>query len=111
MGGAEITYTSVVVLGELFAGFKRGKREAENIEILNRFLGKISVVVTNVTRDTAIIYGELKNNLAKRGTPIPTNDIWIAAQAVETGSVLISFDKHFLKIPGLRIWDGLKFKN
>jgi tRNA(fMet)-specific endonuclease VapC len=43
----------------------------------------------------------------KSGTPIPINDAWIAAHALETGSVLVTFDEHFTAVPGLRLWDEL----
>jgi len=48
--------------------------------------------------------GHLKDNLRKLGTPIPINDVWIAAHALETGSVLVTYDDHFSRIPGLRLW-------
>ena len=105
---AEIVYLSSVVLGELYAGFYGGNQYNKNQEILKRFISKSSVRILIVGMETAKIFGEIKNELKKRGTPIPINDIWIAASTVETGAVLISYDKHFLKIPGLRTWYHLK---
>ena len=49
--------------------------------------------------------GNEKNDLMSKGTPIPINDIWIAANCIETGSVLISYNKHFQKIPSVRLWN------
>ena len=108
MERADKVFLPVVVLGELLAGFKGGSKEKINRDVLEKFLLKTSVEVLDIGRETAEVYGEVKNDLSKRGTPIPTNDLWIASQTIETGSVLITYDKHFLKIPGLRIWDRLK---
>lgn len=101
---SERVFVSIFVLGELFTGFKGGKKEKENRKILNDFLSKSSVRLIDATRETAEIFSEIKNKLRLTGTPVPINDIWIAAHVIETGSVLITFDKHFIKIAGLRIW-------
>jgi tRNA(fMet)-specific endonuclease VapC len=105
LGAAEIVYMSVFVLGELHAGFAGGSKERENKEILHRFLLKPTVKILNATSETAEVFGLLKSNLRKAGTPIPINDIWIASHGVETGSTIITYDKHFKKIAGLRLWD------
>ncbi|MCP4151118.1 MAG: type II toxin-antitoxin system VapC family toxin [bacterium] len=52
-------------------------------------------------RDTADFYAQIFNNLKRKGTPIPTNDIWIAASAMQNGLALFSLDNHFLHIDGL----------
>jgi tRNA(fMet)-specific endonuclease VapC len=57
-----------------------------------------------LTLETAEIFGEIKDRLRRAGAPIPVNDLWLAAQAVETGSVLVTYDKHFSQVPGLRLW-------
>jgi len=101
---AEIVFLSVFVLGELFAGFKGGSREAANRELLERFLKKPTVQVLNAIAETASVFGQLKAALKKAGTPLPINDVWIAAHAVETGAILVSYDSHFEKIIGLKIW-------
>lgn len=105
---AQSIYISVVVMGELLAAFKGGQYSSKNKERLERFLDKVIVSILDVGQETAKIYGEVKYYLDKKGTPIPANDLWIASQAIETGAVLITYDKHFLKIPGLRIWEMLK---
>lgn len=102
----DIIYMSVIVLAELFTGFKGGKKESWNREILDKFLKKATVSVLDVSRETAEIFSEIKNNLKKSGNPIPINDLWIASHVIETGSVLITDDEHFRKIPGLRLWDN-----
>ena len=105
LGSAERVYVSVFVMGELFAGFRGGHREAENRNLLKRFLAKPTVQVLMATPETAEVFGWLKNKLRQAGTPIPINDLWIAAHAVETGSVLITGDRHFASVPGLRLLD------
>jgi tRNA(fMet)-specific endonuclease VapC len=102
---ARVVLMSVIVIGELHAGFRGGLKQSQNNELLQKFLKKSSVEIINVTIETAEIFGMVKDNLKKAGTPLPINDIWIAAQAIEMGSILISFDSHFHKIPGLRIWN------
>jgi predicted nucleic acid-binding protein len=49
----------------------------------------------------------IKSSLKKAGQPLPLNDVWIAAHALETGSVLVTYDSHFSDVPGLRTWEGL----
>jgi len=105
LGQAEIVYMSVFVMGELYAGFRAGKREKENKQILERFLIKSTVSVLEASKDTAEIFGMVKDSLKRTGHPIPVNDVWIGAHALETGSVLLTFDRHFAFIPGLRLWD------
>ncbi|MFQ6070828.1 MAG: type II toxin-antitoxin system VapC family toxin [Candidatus Aminicenantales bacterium] len=104
---ADCVYMSIFVLGELFAGFKAGEKEKQNRLILERFLQKSTVQVYEATKDTAEIFGLVKDSLRKSGHPIPINDIWIAAHTLETGSILITYDTHFTPVPGLRIWDEL----
>lgn len=105
---ADIVYVSVIVLGELYHGFLKGKLLNKNEAALNRFLKKSSVRIVNVSFNTAKIYSEVKNKIWKSGVPVPTDDIWIAAQTIETNSTLITYDKHFLKIPDVKLWKPLK---
>lgn len=102
---ASFIYFSVVVLGELLAAFKNGVHEAKNKRLLEKFTLKPSVTVIPVTEETADIYAQVVHLLKKQGTPIPVNDVWIAAHTIETGAKLITYDAHFSKIPGVRIWD------
>ncbi len=104
LDGAEKIYMSVVVLGELYAGFKGGSRERNNKSLLERFLVKPTVLTHDVTHETALIFGHLKDSLKRLGRPIPINDVWIAASAMETGAILVSYDRHFSALPGLRVW-------
>lgn len=105
MSNVDRVYLSVIVLGELYSGFRGGKKYLQNTEILQKFLSKPTVEVQQVTDETSEIFGQTKHILKQAGTPIPINDVWIASQTIETGSVLVTFDSHFAKIPGLRIWD------
>lgn len=104
LASADTVYMSVFVLGELFAGFRGGIRESENRNILKQFLEKPTVKILMASPETAEIFGWIKHQLKNAGTPIPINDVWIAAHAVETGSTLITFDSHFDSIPALRLW-------
>ena len=105
IGTAETVYMSIFVLGERHAGFAGGTNERGNKDTLNRFLLKPSVKILNATSETAEVFGVLKQDLKKAGTPLPINDVWIAAHALETGSILITYDGHFKKIAGMRRWD------
>jgi tRNA(fMet)-specific endonuclease VapC len=107
LAGAGLVYMSVVVLGELYAGFRQGSMEKENRQTLETFLGKPAVRVLEATRETADYFGLIKSSLKKAGQPLPANDIWIAAHALETGSVLVTYDVHFKVVPGLRAWPEL----
>lgn len=98
---------SVVTVGELLYGFKKGSREESNTDDLNDFLGNKKVQLLQITLKTAAIYSIVKYHLRRKGTPIPDNDIWIAASALETKSTLITYDRHFLKIGGLKYWKEL----
>ena len=91
----------IIVLGELMAGFETGTRKAENIASLEKFLTLQGVEIAYLNRETTERYGVLYKILRTQGTPIPTNDIWIAAISMETGSRLISYDEHFNNVPGL----------
>ena len=101
---AETVAMSVIVLGELHAGFRGGSRRAENEKILADFLGRPGVSTLLLSAETAQVFGEVKDGLKRAGTPIPINDVWLAAQAIETGSVLVTLDAHFRRVPGLRLW-------
>jgi tRNA(fMet)-specific endonuclease VapC len=100
---ADTVYLSVFVLGELYAGFIGGSRETENRNLLQRFMEKSTVQLLVATQETASIFAYVKHQLKKSGQPIPINDVWIAAHTLETGSVLITFDRHFSNVQGLRI--------
>lgn len=89
------------VLGELHAGFELGSRRETNRRQLGEFFALPGVETIPVTTDIAERYGILIGQLTRQGTPLPTNDIWIAAAALETGTRLVTYDPHFRHIHGL----------
>lgn len=98
---ADVVFIPAVVIGELEAGFRTGSRYLENRRVLEEFLLEPYVRVIDVTMDVARRYGEIFAELRRAGTPIPVNDIWIAAATVASGTHLVTFDTDFSKIPGL----------
>ena len=92
---------SPIAIGELMAGFRHGSRFRENMSALDRFLGKDVVRLIPVAEVTADRYSRMAFQLRRQGTPIPSNDIWIAAQAMEHGAELLTSDLHFERISGL----------
>ena len=92
-------------MGESLAGFRGGSKFEQNRRTLRDFLARPTVVFLGASAETSEVFGQLKDTLRKQGTPIPINDIWIAAHAVETGSVLVTYDDHFSRISGLRLWN------
>jgi tRNA(fMet)-specific endonuclease VapC len=107
LSDAESVYMSIFVIGELLTGFKGGAKETRNRNILEEFLGKSTVRILSATMDTAEFFSSIKNELRRAGAPIPINDVWIAAHAMETGSMLVTFDLHFRHVNGLLVWNGI----
>lgn len=103
---ADAVLLSAVVLGELLFGFRNGARYDENRAQLDAFLSRRFVQTLEITLDSAERFGLIAAQLRRRGTPIPTNDVWIAAHAMESGSQLLSFDRHFDAVDGL-LWRRL----
>lgn len=97
---------SMVVVGELLFGFRNGDQYDRNAKELDELLASDRVGVLPVTRTTADRFGRIAAALRKAGTPIPSNDIWIAAHVFESSSELITFDAHFGAVPGL-VWNHL----
>ena len=98
IGTARWIGVPTVVLGELRTGFLMGGQAARNEDELRRFLRHPLVEVLDVDDDAARIYAEIMVALRKAGTPVPTNDVWVAALAVREGAVVITYDEHFLLI-------------
>lgn len=95
-------YLNSIVLGELLGGFAAGTREAQHRAELSRFLDSPRVEILPVTGETADSYALIYAGLRRRGQPIPSNDLWIAASALEHGAALLTRDAHFSQIDGLR---------
>ena len=98
---AENILFSPVVLGELMFGFRNGTRFKENMADLNKFLVHESVSLVEIGKITSDRYSRIAAQLKGQGAPIPSNDIWIAAQNMEHGAELITYDQHFKRIDGL----------
>ncbi len=93
----------LIVLGEVRAGFAAGNRESTNAANLQRFLASPRVSVLAPDDQTTHYYAQLHRQLRDDGRPIPTNDLWIAALAVQHDLVLCTSDRHFRQIPQLVI--------
>jgi tRNA(fMet)-specific endonuclease VapC len=87
LSNADEVFMSVIILGKLFAGF----------------LDTPVVNIVPISEETSKIFGEIKHTLKTTETPIPINDIWIAAQCIEIGAILISNNNHFTLIPQVRL--------
>ena len=98
---AELILFSPVVLGELMFGFRNGTRFKKNMADLNRFLEHEAVELVRIGKTTSDRYSRIATQLKQKGTPIPTNDIWIAAQTMEHGAELLTSVRHFEGIDGL----------
>ena len=101
---AERLAINTTVLGELLAGFSQGTQEDRNREELAEFLDSPPVRVMPLSERTAEYYAVVYRNLKKKGRPIPTNDMWIAATALEHGLALLTLDRHFHEVENL--WVG-----
>lgn len=97
----ECIVISPIVIGELLAGFDGGNKVQQNRTELQKFLESSRVTVFPLTLDTSHFFSQIHCSLKNKGKPIPTNDLWIAAQAMEHGCVVCTYDKHFSFIEGL----------
>lgn len=87
-----------IVLGELHQGFLRGEQRRRNEQELEAFLRFPVVEELRVDHDVARIYAEIVQLLRAKGTPIPTNDAWVAATAARAGVPVIAYDEHFAAV-------------
>ena len=87
-----------IVLGELKVGFRLGTQRAENEERLRQFIQEPVVAILNVDDEAASHYADIVVELRRSGTPLPTNDIWIAALAAREGATVVTADGHFAYI-------------
>ena len=93
----------LIVLAEIKAGFYGGTQQHRNEILLRKLLAKATVGVLLPSRETAEHYARLFVQLKRAGTPVPDNDLWIAALALEHDLILITRDQHFERIPQLLI--------
>lgn len=101
IAAADVVLLPTIVLGELEAAFRLGRRTADNRAKLEEFLHEDFVGVLPVSSDVARRYGEIFVELRAAGTPIPVNDIWIAAATIDAGAELVTFDSDFDRIDRL----------
>ena len=97
----EEVFIPSIVLGELYFGARKSRRVKENLARINEFA--VSNVVLGCDTETARYYGEIKNALREKGRPIPENDVWVAAIALQYDLTLISRDAHFGEIDHLKV--------
>ena len=106
LGRADRVLLPTPVLGEFVAGLDATRRGRAARAALARFLAIATVETVTLTAETAECYGTILRQLRKAGTPIPTNDVWIAALALEHGAALVTDDAHFRRVANLRILPG-----
>lgn len=98
---AEYIGVNIVVLGELLSGFKGGSKEVKNRKELEQFLDSPRVNLIELDEETAEFYAMVYWDIKRKGSPIPTNDLWVAASAMRHGLALFTYDEHFDYIDGL----------
>jgi tRNA(fMet)-specific endonuclease VapC len=98
---ADKVYIPIIVVGELYYGASFSTHVKKNIEDIKKITSWYEVI--SLDKKTTAIYGDIKGLLRKKGRPIPENDIWIAAIAIQYGLVLITRDRHFNEIEGIEI--------
>ena len=96
---ADEIFLNPIILGELLAGFATGRSGKKNTSLLQEFLSSPRVNIIDINEETAERYATITNYLRKEGTPIPTNDIWIASSAMQYGLKVLTTDRHFLNVP------------
>ena len=96
---ADAVWLPFIVLGELRAGFAVGRQGVRNEAVLRRFLLKPGVGIIYADDQTSHHYGNVYRQLRRQGTPIPTNDMWIAALALQHALTLYDRDRHFDALP------------
>lgn len=113
LGALEVVRSSehiginMVVLGELYSGFKGGSREDRNRKELAQFLDSPRVETILIDEETAEFYAKIFWDLKKKGKPIPGNDLWVAASAMRHGLALFTYDNHFRNVDGLLLNEGV----
>lgn len=97
---AEEVFIPSIAIGELFYGARKSVRSQGNLERIEEFIARNTVIGCNVA--TARQYGEIKNKLRLKGRPLPENDLWIASIAVQYNLILVTRDAHFQEIENLQ---------
>ena len=97
----ETVYLASIVLGELYYGAYKSARVADNLRRLAAFVAGHPIL--NCDQPTAERYGRIKTLLAAKGRPLPDNDLWIAAMALQHSLTLVTRDEHFNEVDGLAL--------
>ena len=98
---ADEVFVPSIVLGELYYGARKSTRIEENLARIDEFAANNAVLVCNL--ETARRYGLVKRRLQEKGRPLPENDIWIAAIAMQYGLTIVSHDAHFGEVDGVLV--------
>ena len=101
MNNASDISVSAIVVGELQYGAQKSSKTESNLTLFANFLSSFAIIP--VTEKIASVYGEVKEQLRKKGVNIPENDIWIAASAKAQNCRLLTFDAHFKSVDGLTV--------
>ena len=96
-------YLPIISYGELYYGFKHGLRFSKNFKRLEKFIVEFDVELIVIDTDVAKKFGDIFASLRKKGKPIPTNDIWIAACCMSVGGVLLTADQHFKAVEHIQL--------
>lgn len=96
---ADEVFFNPIILGELLAGFSIGSHTNKNKAILSEFLATARIKLVEIDAETSERYAVIAKHLREQGSPIPTNDLWIAASAMQHGLKVLTTDKHYLKAP------------
>ena len=99
--GAEKIFLPIIVLGELYLGVELSNRKEENLQKVENLCYETPTIL--ITNKTAIFYAKIKAQLRIQGTPIPENDVWIAAISLENNLPLVSRDNHFKRVKNLKL--------
>ena len=98
---AESTFIPSIALGELHYGARKSSRSEKNLEQLEKLASQ--AVILPCDAETSYWYGSVKDGLRRTGQPIPENDIWIAAMALQHGLTVATRDNHFQAVEGLKV--------
>ena len=101
LSSADFIAFSVISIGEILAGFKISGNEKKYLNELDEFLYSPRLIIYDIDSETSEFYAKIYCELRIAGTPIPTNDMWIAALALQHGIKLLTNDRHFSKVAGL----------
>ncbi len=103
LSDAEEILLNPITIGELRSGFLAGDQLSKNEAELEEFLDEPNVTIMPIIEETGERYAVIKYYLRSKGTPIPDNDLWIAATAYEHSLSLVTTDRHFERIPQIAL--------